>query len=220
MGMKRCVAMLLGILALGVVSVSQATPVYTGLTEADFGTGDTGRPGAAASTDAGYYLWTTGDTWSVRWTGNDNGDVSVYDWFGLINLVNLVDGSVTEMRFEAVDSLNVTNFFGTDLIYYTAVAGSGWDGFDFTIDSSNYSVIDFALGSTMFDSLIPSPEEVMGTNIFIGQDFNTPLVQVQDWGNGHIVQRFEVASVPEPSTLALMGIGLLGMGLGRRYKKC
>lgn len=217
--MKKILAAFLGIVAFGLTSVSLATPVYTGPTEADFGIGDTGVPGLASDNAAGYYLWTTGDTWSVRWTGNDNGVVGKYDWFGLINLVNLVDGTVDEVRFEAVDSLSVLDFGGTDLISYTGIAGGGYDGFDFSIDTANFSVIDFALGSSMFPSLTAGPADVAGTSIFIGQDFNIPLVQIQEWADGRIVQRFEVASVPEPSILLLMGIGLLGFGISRRRNK-
>ena len=31
---------------------------------------------------------------------------------------------------------------------------------------------------------------------------------------------FNLTSVPEPSTIALFGIGILGLGLARRRKKC
>jgi hypothetical protein len=38
-------------------------------------------------------------------------------------------------------------------------------------------------------------------------------------GQAYDSLRFDAAQVPEPGTLALFGIGLLGMGLARRKKK-
>jgi hypothetical protein len=49
--------------------------------------------------------------------------------------------------------------------------------------------------------------------IFIGQEFNTPLVQVQARTDGRIVQRFE--TVPEPAALLLMASGLIAVGAAR-----
>jgi hypothetical protein len=217
--MKKLISTCLGLLAIGFIAIAQATPVYTGPTAADFGTGDTGLPGAPNTNAAGYYLWTTGNTWSVRWTGNDYGTTTWYDWFGSIELTNLINGSVTSVRFETAQGdlvSSITDLLGSsqDFIQFAGYAGPHYDGFDFTIDHSILSVLDFELGSSMFSSLTPSPYDVAGSNIFISQNFNIPKVQVQDWGNGRIVQRFEVA-VPEPNVLTLLGIGLLGAGLSR-----
>jgi hypothetical protein len=206
-----------------------ATPVYNGATDANFGT----NPGAASSNDAGYYIWSSnsGNDWSVRWTGNDNGSTGWYDWFGTINLQNLEDGSVQGIQFEANHSDQAsgsTNILGSamDLITFEGFAGPAYDGFDFSLTSPMASqVIDFSLGTTLVNELRVTSSDVQGQNIFIGSNFSTPIIQVQvddptaPANEQRLVQRFEVSQVPEPSTLALLGLGLLSLvGLRRKAK--
>lgn len=200
-----------------------ATPVYYGSTDANFGT----NPANASSNDAGYYVWSKngGDDWSVRWTGNDNGDTGWYDWFGTVNLQNLETGSVQGVQFESNQSDSVNEFANIggvmDVITYEGEAGPGWDGFDFSLTTpSQTQVIDFALGSSLFTNLEVAPGDVAGTNLYIGDQLNTPDVQVQWYDpdkRDRMVQRFEVSQVPEPGTLALFGLGLMGIGV--RYAK-
>ena len=85
--------------------------------------------------------------------------------------------------------------------------------FDFDADLEAFQPNDFVLGTFVFSGLNVG---VSALDIFIwelGGALAAPLDA--DVVGGSI----EVNAVPEPGTLALLGIGLLGMGAARRRKK-
>tara|TARA_R110002049_G_scaffold285710_1_gene467239 strand:- start:232 stop:894 length:663 start_codon:yes stop_codon:yes gene_type:complete len=195
-----------------------ATPQYNGNT---FGSE------LAANSAAGYYLWndiTSPNDWHLRWTGTDASE-STPKFSGNIRFNNSNLDSASKYSFETGgtygDHLQVTmdNIFdsNTDSLGWVAYTNNtgGIDGIDFSL-GQGIELMGISLGSSIFNGLAESIVDpgVASTGIFIGSGFEGTNVLVSS-ANGMTYQSFEV-SVNEPATLALLGLGLIGLGFARR----
>lgn len=206
---------LLSVLTLIVSTHAFASPIYTGDTVANF------WRNPSLPNESGYYIWSNESRtdWSVRWTGNNNGDTEWLEWAGAILIYDpsSLDGPVSEILFEASHIDNVITFEDVDLdiVAFEGYAGPHWDGFDFSVTSGG--MIEFFLGSDLF----AGTEDGLASNIFLGGDYANPEVWVDDYPGVFAEQSFMVStvSVPEPAMLSLFGAGLIGLGFARRASK-
>lgn len=203
---------------LSAASVSAvATPVYYGDTDA------TNISGGAM--DTGYYIWNevaSPRTWHINWTSTNAVPGNLVNWFGSIVLEGGGLESTSTFKFETGgtygDNINVDPGLFSDEIEWFAYTNDtgGVDGIEFTIDKS-LDLLEFNLGSSLFAGLDEDYSGVAGTNIYLGDGFATPDVFVIDSAAG-VYQSFEV-HVPEPGTIGLLGLGLMGLGVARRSSK-
>ena len=213
--------LLSGIAVLAVITAGAAVPSYATTISTSGGSVTGGTIGAAASLGSFATVATTGSTGYIFGGTSGTTDTGTYDesvgnWSGdTSGLTYIITVKATTGD---VENINLGSFSAASTLFIFQTANGG------TISATNFN-FDANTGGVEFNF---PPNDVVGGDqsytLIVGTDdptYTAGFVGLIDSGSSPTLAGFQpgvAAATPEPSTLSLLGTGLLAVGAGLRRR--
>lgn len=141
-------------------------------------------------------------SWKIFADPSTSGTLSSISGLGTLVSEGTTNGSATQSQFTTIygDIIDVTSFLIS--------------GLDLELDSGNYFLVQHHDFSESANFTVAASEE---NSTF----YNTDFAGTFNSNNTGVAQKIfgKVSSIPEPASIALFGMGLLGLGWSRKKKQ-